>query len=116
MRVGVGDAGHGLVVGFSGLAEDVRGDDLALVLADVGQQPDAVDVTDRPQPLAGAQVRVDRDPVGVGDDADRFQTDPLDARAPAGGHEQTVAAQLPVIVELEDVLGALAPRSDRGRR
>ena len=50
------DARHGLVVGLVPLAEDVRGDDLALVLADVGQWPDAGDVADRPQALAGAQV------------------------------------------------------------
>ena len=85
----------------------------ALVLADVGQLPDAGDVADRPQPLGHAQVRVDRDAVGVGLDADRLQADPLDARAPAGGDEQAVAAQLAAVVELEDVVVAVAAR--RGR-
>ena len=94
-------------------AEDVRGDDLALVFADVGQQPDAVDVTDRPQPLAGAQVRVDRDSVAAGDDADRFQTDPFDSRAPAGCDEQAVAVQLTTVIELQDIV--LADTSRRGR-
>ena len=48
LRVGVDDVGYGLVAGLAGLAEDVRGDDLALVLADVGQQPHAGDVADGP--------------------------------------------------------------------
>ena len=60
----------------------------------MGQRPDAGDVSDRPQPLADAQVRVDRDPVRVGLDADGLQTDPLDPRPPAGRDEQPVAAQL----------------------
>jgi hypothetical protein len=50
----------------------------------VGQRPDAGDVADRPQALAGAQVLVNTDPVRLGLDADRLQADPLDARAPAG--------------------------------
>ena len=94
LRVGVRDARDGLVVGRARLAEDVGGDDAALVLADVGKRPDAGDVADRPQALAGAQVRVDRDAVGVGLDADGLQADPVHPRAPAGGDEQPVAAQL----------------------
>ena len=117
LRVGVDDARHGLVVGLARLAEDVRGDDLALVLADVGQRPDAVDVADRPEALARAQARVDRDPVRVGLDADRLQADPLDPRAAAGGDEQAVAAQLAAVLELEDVVVAVAPRgASRARR
>ena len=113
LRVGEDDARHRLVVGLARLAEDVRRDDLALVLADVGQLPDAGDVADRPQALARAQARVDRDPVAVGLDADRLQADVVDARAPAGGDEQAVAAQLAAVVELEDVVLALAPRGGR---
>ena len=89
------------------------GDDLALVLAGVGQRPDTGDVADRPQPLTGAHVRVDGDPVRVGLDADRLEADPLDARAPAGGDEQVVTAQLRV-PELEHEFLAVATR--RGRR
>jgi hypothetical protein len=37
------------VVGLSRLAEDVRRDDAALVLADMGERPQSVDVADRPQ-------------------------------------------------------------------
>ena len=59
------------------------------------------------------QPGVDRDPVAVGLDADRLQADPVDARAPAGGDEQTVAPQLAAVVELEDVVVALAPRGGR---
>ena len=99
LRVGEDDARHRVVVRLARLAEDVRGDDLALVLADVGELPDAGDVADRPQPLGRAQVRVDRDAVRVGLDADRLQADPLDARTPPGGDEQPVAAQLAAVVE-----------------
>ena len=76
------------------------GDDLALVLADVGERPDPVDVADRPQALTGAQVRVDRDPVRVGLDADRLEADLADARAASGRHEHMVAAQLATVLEL----------------
>jgi len=107
---GEDDARHGLVVGLLRLAEDVRGDDVALVLADVGQRPDAGDVADRPQALARTQLRVDRDPAAVGLDANGLQADPGNARAPAGGDEQAVAAQLAAILELEDVVLTLAPR------
>jgi hypothetical protein len=41
LRVGVDHVRHGLVAGLARLAEDVRGDDLSLVLADLGQQPRA---------------------------------------------------------------------------
>ena len=40
---------------------------------------------------------------------------PVDARAPAGGDEQAVAAQLAAVVELEDVVVAVAPRAGRVR-
>ena len=86
-----------------------------LVLADVGQRPDAGDVADRPQALAGAQVRVDRNAAGVGDHAERLQADPVHARAPAGGHEQTVAAQLAAVTQLQDVVLAVAPRGAHAR-
>ena len=52
-------------------------------------------------------------PWGSGLDADRLQADPLDARAPAGGDEQPVAAQLAAVVELEHVVVAVAPRGGR---
>jgi len=110
---GEDDARHGLVVGLARLAEDVGRDHLALVLADVGERPDAGHIADRPQALVRAHAGVDRDPVGVGLDADRLQADPLDARAPAGGDEEAVAAQLPAVVELQHVILALAPRGGR---
>src|SRR3954452_6758238 len=47
------------------VSEDVGGDDPALVLADVGQRPDAGHVADRPQALAGAHLCVDRDSAAV---------------------------------------------------
>ena len=85
----------------------------ALVLADVGQRPDAGDVADRPQPLADAQLRVDRDAVRVGLDADGLEPDAVDARAPAGRDQQAVAAQLAPVVERQDVVVAFAPRGGR---
>ena len=97
-------------MGLARLAEDVGGDDPALVLADVGQRPDAGDVADRPQARAGAQVCVDRNAAGVGDDADRLEADPVHARASAGGDEQTIAAQLAAVTQLQDVV----PVASRG--
>ena len=113
LRVGVGDPRDRVVVDRPVLAEDVRGDDLALVLADVGQRPGAVDVADRPEALVGdAQVVVDLDPVRVGLDPDRLQADALDPRAAAGGDEDAVAAQLAAVVERR----ARSPRRRGARR
>jgi hypothetical protein len=100
-------------VGLAWFAEDVGGDDLALVLADVRQLPDAGDVADRPQPLARAQCVVDRDSPWVRGDADGLEPDPLHARAPSGRHEQAITAQLASILESQDEVLAVAGR--RGR-
>src|SRR5262249_11278350 len=110
LRVGVGDSWNGFVVRRTPVAGDVLRDDVALVFADVGQRPDAVDVADRKEALAGAQVVVDRDPVGVGLDTDRLEADSLDARSPTGSHEQPVAPYLCSPVELQDVLVAFFSR------
>jgi hypothetical protein len=48
LRVGEDDPRDSVVVSLSRLAEDIRSNDLALVLTDVGQRPDAGDVADRP--------------------------------------------------------------------
>jgi hypothetical protein len=109
LRVGVDDAWHRLVVGLAGLAEDVGGDDPALVLADVGERPDPGDVAYRPQALAGPQVGVDRDAVGVGLDAHRLQAEPVHAGAPSGGDQEPVAPQLAAVVERQHVVLAIAP-------
>src|SRR5262249_22570994 len=95
------------------LAEEVRCDDPALVLPDVGQLPDAVDVADRPEALARAKARVDGDAARVGSDADALEADSLDARAPAGRGEEAIAAQRAAVVELERVVLALAARAGR---
>src|SRR5207247_9686392 len=87
LRVRVYDARNGLVVGLSRLTEDVRGDHVALVLADVGERPEAVHVADRPQMLRRAQVRVDRDSVRVRLDADGLEAEPVHPRASGGGDE-----------------------------
>jgi hypothetical protein len=92
------------------VSEDVGGDDVAFVLPDVGEWPDAVDVADGPQVVAGAQVRVDRDPVAIGLDADGLEADALDPRSPAGGDEDAVATEHAPVLELEDVVIAVASR------
>ena len=108
LGVRVHDVGNGLVVGLTGFAEDVGGDDLALVLPHVGQQPHAGDVANGPQTVADAQVGVDRDAVPVSVDADCVEADPVHAGAPARGEEQVVAAHLAAVIEYEDVVLAVA--------
>src|SRR5215207_434065 len=47
-------------------------------------------------------------PTWVGGDADRLEADPLDPRAPPGGDQQAVAAELAPVLELQDAVVALA--------
>ena len=108
LRVGVRDAWDRLVVGLAWLAADVRRDHLALILPDVREQPDAGDVADRPQPIAGAQVQVDRNSSRIRGDADRLQPDPVHARASSGGHQQMIAAQLPTVAQRQHEVLAVA--------
>jgi hypothetical protein len=55
-----------IVVRLARLAEDVGGDDAALVLADVSERPDARDVADRPlatiivAPIAASRLQLAR--------------------------------------------------------
>ena len=56
-------------------------------------------VADGPQALTGPQVGVDRDPVAVRADADGLEAESVDARAPAGSDEQSVAAQFVAVLE-----------------
>src|SRR5205823_3665890 len=79
------------------------------------QLPDPGDVPDRPHPLARTQASVDRDAVAVRLDADGLQADALDARPTAGRDEQALAAQLAPVVELQDIVGAVAPGAGRVR-
>jgi hypothetical protein len=109
LGIGEDDARHRLEVRLAALAQDVGGDDLALVLPDVGQLPDAFDVTDRPEAVRRTQARIDGDALRVGADADRLQAQLPHAGPPAGGDEEAVTSQLATVVELEDVVGALAP-------
>ena len=66
LRIGEDDSRHRFVIGLARLAENIRRDDAALILADMGQRPDAVDVADRPQALARAQMRVDGNAAALG--------------------------------------------------
>src|SRR5215212_435064 len=52
LRVGEDHPRNGIVVGLAWLAENVGCDDLTLVLAHMGQLPDAGNVADRPKALA----------------------------------------------------------------
>ena len=85
-----------------------RCDDVGLVLADVGQRPQPGDISDRPQPLCRPQVIVHRRPARIRLDAHRLQADPADAGPTPGGDEQPVAAQVTPVVELHDVVCAIA--------
>ncbi len=106
LRVGEDDPRHGGVVGLAVVAEDVRRRDPALVLADVGQRPDAGDVADRPDALARAHPRVDGDPAAAGREADGLEAEAAGPRPAPGRHEQAVAAQDGAVGELEHVLAA----------
>ena len=113
LRVGEDDPRDGVVVGLAWLAQDVRRDDVALVLPDVGERPDAGDITDRPQPLARAQPRIDRDASSVGVDADGVQSDVVDARAPTRSDQEPLATQLGAGVQVDHVLVVFASRCGR---
>jgi hypothetical protein len=110
LRVGVDDARHRFVVGLPWFAEDVCRNDLALVLPDVGQWPEAVDVADRPETLDGAQMPVNCDPMGTRVDAHRLEPEIADARATARCQEEVIAADLAAIVQFQDVVLAIASR------
>jgi hypothetical protein len=71
------------------------------------------DVADRPQPLACAHVRIDWKSLGAWGDADGLEPDSFDARTSSGRHEQTIAAQLPSILQSQDEVLSIAGR--RGR-
>src|SRR5262249_24557072 len=92
------------------MAGDVRRDHVALVLADVGERPDAGHVADRPQALTRAHALVAMDPWGGALDAARPEADSLAARAPTGRDQELVAPQVRSAVELQDVLVPLPPR------
>jgi hypothetical protein len=57
LRIGEDYPRYGLVVRFARRAKDVRRDDPGLILSDMGQLPDGIDIADRPEALARAQVR-----------------------------------------------------------
>src|SRR5262249_8888400 len=84
-----------------------------LILADVRELPDAVHIADRPQALACAQPRVDRNSATVGFDSDSLQADVCDAWAASGGDEQPITTQLATVIEFQD---GLIPFASRGRR
>src|SRR4029079_10534944 len=96
-------------------AEDVRRDDIALVLADMGERPKPGDVSDRPQAVRHAQAGVDRNPVRIRLDTDGLETEVGDAWPAAGGDEQAIAAQLTAVLELDNEVRPVASRRGRVR-
>src|SRR5881227_2425661 len=110
LRIGEDNTREGFIVGYAWLAQDVRGDDVALVLPGRRQWPDAGHVADRPDPIGGAQVHVDRDSVAVGRDADGLEPDAVDTRTATGRDEQPVTPQFAAVVEGHDVVVAVTPR------
>jgi len=84
--------------------------DRAEVALNRASRAQAVDVANRPEAFASAQMCVHRDPVGAGVDADRLQPEAVDARTTARCHEQAIAAELAPGVELQTVVLALASR------
>ena len=64
LRIGVDNSRNGLIVGLARLPENVGGDDLTLIFADVGQRPYAVDVADGPQLFRSPQMGIDRERPG----------------------------------------------------
>ena len=76
-----------------------------------GQMPLTSPIAHRRSPaLRRASTGIPR-PVGY--DADGLEAEPVDARTPAGGDQQPVAAQRPAVVEFQDVVLILAPRGGR---
>ena len=106
-------ARHGVVVGGPRPAEDVGRRHAALVLAHVGERPDAGGVADRPHAVGHVHAVVHRYPLLRGLHAHRLEPEPLGARPPAGGHEQAIAAQLVALRELDH---ELVPVTPDGRR
>ena len=111
-RVGEDNTREGFVVRFTRLAQDVRGDDVGLVLAGCrhGQMP----VTSR-SPRAGrrrsgARRRGSRDGRPR---CRRSQPDAVDRGRRSARDEQAVTAQLGEVVEGQDVVVAVTPRLRR---
>ena len=113
MRISEDHSRHGVIVGLARLTEYVGCDDPRLILPDVRQLPDAVDVANRPEPFGGAQTRVDVDAATACFDADSLEAEPVDAWTPTRGDEQPIAAQLPAVVEFQNIVLAIATRCIR---
>ncbi len=94
LRVGVGDARHRLVVGRVGSPRmfDATTSPSYSPTWVSGQMPVTSPIAHRRSPARRCSST--GMPRGSALDADGLEADPLDARAPAGGHEQPVAAQL----------------------
>src|SRR5204863_6914016 len=87
--------------------EDVRSNDVALVLAGRRQRPDPGDITDCPEPIAGPKAGVDGDARPACVDADRLEPDAVHARMAAGRDEKSLTPQLEPVVEGDDEVAAV---------
>src|SRR5436305_8469618 len=97
------DSRDGAEVSLAMLAEDVGGDDPAVVLADVGQRPDSGHVTNRPDSIARIHPGIDWDAMRCRLDADGLETNVADAGAATRGHEQLLGGQLLAILEAHEI-------------
>ena len=109
-RLGMGehDGRDRRVVGHRRLAQDVGRRHPALVLADVGEEPDAGDVADRPEPLTGPHRGVDIDLPGARIEPHRLEADVVHPWSPARRDEQPIPPDLASLTEGEDVVVAVA--------
>src|SRR5205823_12504281 len=99
LRICEDHARYRAVVGFPWLAEDVRGGDPSVVLADVCQRPDAGDIADRPDPVAGAHVPVNVYPTPIGFDANVLEPDTLQSGPTPGGNKESLPGKCGAVLE-----------------
>jgi hypothetical protein len=72
------------------------------------EERDAGDVADSPHGVAGNQLLVNWDAAAHGLDPERLESEIVGSRSSPGGDEQSIAAQLPAILELQHVVLAVA--------
>src|SRR5215469_9115050 len=100
LGVGEHDPGNAVVGGGALTAQDVVGDDTALVVGDVGEQRDAGDVPERPQARAGLAVLVDRDGSALAKlDAGALQAEARGIRPAAGAEDDHVGLDPGAVIE-----------------
>src|SRR5207247_2674222 len=103
LGVGEHDPGDPVVGGGARAAQDVAGDDAALVVGDVGEQGDAGDIAQRPQPRPGLAALIDRDGAArAGLEVGGFQAEAAGLGPTAGAQDDHVGLHLGAVVEGDD--------------